>query len=281
MTQIDYSGWFQCRLATDPDAYDEPRGVSGYVHAYVGEPDLDRVIRFQDPPFHRSHGAVVGVFVDRVVRQGKADLDHPLVGARVNLLGEPKYEGRNGVVADDGLEPVYPFELELSTGEFRLTRSIAPRDPAYPYPELFSTAFEQAAQEIAQLTGVSDLPAEWRRRRTLLNDELADAAEPARTALHERIGFLDRNLGGAGGGAARFFNVRMRYLYRLGSTTSLRDPQDWLPEATAVTDPWPIEFWFGGWDADLLCGFTKGTIHLGSTPDPPAPREPTAIERRP
>ena len=33
-------GWFQCRLATDPDPYDEPRGVSGYVHAYLGEPTL-------------------------------------------------------------------------------------------------------------------------------------------------------------------------------------------------------------------------------------------------
>ena len=44
MIEVRYSGWFQCRLATDPDPYDEPRGVSGYLHAYVGEPDLDRRI---------------------------------------------------------------------------------------------------------------------------------------------------------------------------------------------------------------------------------------------
>ena len=43
MLVIEFNGWFQCRLATDPDPYDEPRGVSGYVHAYAGEPDLDRL----------------------------------------------------------------------------------------------------------------------------------------------------------------------------------------------------------------------------------------------
>jgi hypothetical protein len=30
---LKFGGWFQCRLATDPDPCDEPRGVSGYVHA--------------------------------------------------------------------------------------------------------------------------------------------------------------------------------------------------------------------------------------------------------
>ncbi len=54
MLSITFAGWAQCRLPTDPDPYDEPRGVSGYMYAYAGEPDLDRLIRFQDPPF-RAH----------------------------------------------------------------------------------------------------------------------------------------------------------------------------------------------------------------------------------
>ena len=37
---LKFTGWFQCRLATDPDPTDEPRGVSGYVRAVAGEPDL-------------------------------------------------------------------------------------------------------------------------------------------------------------------------------------------------------------------------------------------------
>ena len=50
MIRINFGGWAQCRLATDPDPYDEPRGVSGYIRAFVGEPDLDRIIRLNDPP---------------------------------------------------------------------------------------------------------------------------------------------------------------------------------------------------------------------------------------
>ena len=44
---IKFEGWFQCRLATDPDPADEPRGVDGYIHAIPSERDLDRIIRLQ------------------------------------------------------------------------------------------------------------------------------------------------------------------------------------------------------------------------------------------
>ena len=47
MIEIHFEGWFECRLATDPDPTDEPRGVSGWTYALAGEPDLDRIIRTQ------------------------------------------------------------------------------------------------------------------------------------------------------------------------------------------------------------------------------------------
>ena len=50
MLRLRFGGWFQCRLATDPDPADEPRGVSGSIKALPGEPDLDRIIRLQPPP---------------------------------------------------------------------------------------------------------------------------------------------------------------------------------------------------------------------------------------
>jgi hypothetical protein len=283
MTEINYSGWFQCRLATDPDPYDEPRGVSGYVHAYAGEPDLDRIIRFHNPAWHRTHaGITVGVYVDSVVRHGQRDDNDPLIGAQVKLLGNPKFEGRNGVIADDQLEPVYPFEVELTKDSFRMTRSVVPQDSSYPYPELFAIDSDAAPQKIAQLTGISDLPGLWRNRRRRLSDELAAAQEPTRTAITERINFLSRNLAAdENGGAALFFGFRMHYLYNLASSTAISDPDAWLPEAADITDPWPIRFWFGGWDADLLCGFTQGTIYLGSTPEPAPPQQISLIKRRP
>ena len=87
MIELRFGGWFQCRLATDPDPYDEPRGVSGYVHAYVGEPDLDRRINFQPPPFMRSHAPNVGIAIDQVTRDGQLVTNHALLGSAVNLLG--------------------------------------------------------------------------------------------------------------------------------------------------------------------------------------------------
>jgi hypothetical protein len=261
MIEVRFSGWFQCRLATDPDPYDEPRGVSGYVHAYVGEPDLDRRIVFQRPAFVRRYSPPVGVFVDQVSTDNQPDPGHPLLGAAVNLLDAPCFEGRNGVIADDGLEPVYPFRLEFSKDGFRLVRGIAPQNPAFPFPELFAAGVEAAPDEIREATGIQDLLPQWRERRDELRAALNDAPEDERPGLAERLDFLEGQLQ-AGGGAGRFFFARMRYEYVLGSPLELEDPYGWLPAAASGDGPWPVRFWFGGWDADTLCGFARGTVTI-------------------
>lgn len=284
MIELRYRGWFQCRLATDPDPFDEPRGVSGYVHAYVDEPDLDRVIAMQPPRFTRSHGVDVGVHIDRVVREGQSVPDHPLVGARVDLLDAPKYEGRNGVVADDGLEPVWPFVLEVCSGDFRLVRSVQPDNPYYPYPELLCERFDRAPAEIAQSTGIDDLRTVWRTRVEVLRGEFAAAEEPHKSAIGERIRFLDGNLAAANGGVAGFFGIRMHYTYLLAAKPHLNDPLRWLPEASVPNPPpWTVRFWFGGWDADLLCGYTQGVLEVGPQPEAAgqAPATDAHIQRRP
>ena len=44
---LNFEGWFQMRMATDPDPTDEKRGVSGYTFALAGEPDLDAKVHMQ------------------------------------------------------------------------------------------------------------------------------------------------------------------------------------------------------------------------------------------
>ena len=44
---VELGGWFQCRLATDPDPTWEPRGVSGYTRALGRETDFDGVLNLQ------------------------------------------------------------------------------------------------------------------------------------------------------------------------------------------------------------------------------------------
>jgi len=267
MIELRFSGWFQCRLATDPDPYDEPRGVSGYVHAYVGEPDLDRIVSFQPPSFTRPLGPTLGVAVDQVHRDGLPVTDHPLLGARVDLLGSPKFEGRNGVVADDGLEPVHPFELEIAKDDFRLVRSIAPQDPDYPFPELYAAGVEPAPDEIREATGIPSLIPLWRQRQTSLQAGVDGMPEPQQTGTRERLAFLDSQLRAPGGGVARFFLARLRYDYTLASSVDLTDPSGLLPEAADNSDRgWPVRFWLGGWDADVLCGYARGTVSIDTAP---------------
>src|SRR5262245_54460763 len=112
MLRIFFEGWFQCRLATDPDPPDESRGVSGWTFAVAGEPDLDRIIRLQPQgTTPRLGGPTVGVAVSRVESNGATARDHVLVGANVSLLSNPVFDGRNHLEADDGREPIRPFEM--------------------------------------------------------------------------------------------------------------------------------------------------------------------------
>ena len=47
MLILNFEGYFQMRMATDPDPPDEPRGLSGYTFALAGEPDLDNLLHLQ------------------------------------------------------------------------------------------------------------------------------------------------------------------------------------------------------------------------------------------
>ena len=257
MIELEFQGWFQCRLATDPDPYDEPRGVSGYVRAYADEPDLDRVIRFQNPPFERSHCPEVGVRVTSVTINGRSDPQHPLVKASVDLIGDPVFEGRNGVVAEDAFEPIWPFVLSVVSKDFRLERAIVAHNPDYPFPEFFATPGGATPEEIRQVTGVPNLAAVWRDRATRLVEQLNGGVdEPHRTAISERLNFLrsGRGLG--------FFNASMTFGYALRSNAVIEDPSNLLVAKPDVIAPWNVNFWLGAWDADALCGFANGTLSI-------------------
>jgi hypothetical protein len=262
--ELQFSGWFQCRLATDPDPFDEPRGVSGYVRAYAHEPDLDRIVRFQAPPFTRAWGPPVAVNVAKVLVNGREEPGHPLVGASVDLLDEAKFEGRNGAIADDGQEPIYPFVLEVRQDQFHAVRTVVPADPDFPYDQYRATYRpDSAAVQLA--TGVHDLAAIWAQRRQQLVAAHAVADEPERTGMAERMQFLDDHPDALPG----MFAARMFYRYDLGSAPTIVDPGRLLADHSPG-DTWWASFWLGGWDADALCGFALGSLVIGAT-EPPAP----------
>ncbi|MDQ4097169.1 MAG: ferritin-like protein, partial [Actinomycetota bacterium] len=146
---VDFEGWYQVRLATGGDPYNDPRGVSGWQYALPGEPDMDRVLRFQpEGAFLRPQvdpGIAVGVTVTSAAVAGEGPVS-ALHGARVELLGESRFEGHNGAVAADGDEPIVPCHLRISADGVVLQRDAV---DAYQLPYL----------DVTSLGGFGDLPA--------------------------------------------------------------------------------------------------------------------------
>ena len=135
---LRFRGRFQCRLATDPDAFDDPWGhnssfgvyaVQGPDPAHPDEPPLDRIIRFSDPVAPRPFCAPIGVAVTGVEAQvgGSStlfDAGDAAIGQPVRLGPGCVFDGRNRAFAPDGFEPI---------ADFRRWRS-AQASPARPRP---------------------------------------------------------------------------------------------------------------------------------------------------
>lgn len=269
LVTCSFTGWMQVRLATNPDPNDEPRGVSGYTFALPGEPDFDRVVRSVDPVAPRTHAPPIGVFVRSVAIDGVAAASHPLVGARVDLVGPARFESVNEVVMAQGTQILEPFELAVTHGAFRLQRRsfIDPGRPeltVYTAPRAqvlaragtfeFSTALMQEAVQCAE-------PAQFRGARlAVLQRDHAETTDPtARAALERRIAELqitdpqDR----------RFYSMQFieHRHFELNGPTTLADPGGWLTGLdTAAT--FACDIAMGSWDVDALSFYTKGTLEL-------------------
>ena len=139
---LRFRGRFQCRLATDPDAFDDPWGHNSSFGVYAvqgpdpdhpDEPPLDRIIRFSDPVALRPFCDPVGVVVTGVEAQvGGAtvtfDAGDPALGEPVTLGSGCVFDGRNRAFAPDGFEPIADFRLAIGT------RFAGASAPAVPRP---------------------------------------------------------------------------------------------------------------------------------------------------
>lgn len=289
MLDLHFQGWFQCRLSTDPDPANEPRGVSGWTFAVGDEPDLDRIIRFQlgpqDPPA-RVPGPVIGVHVNQVVVDGQTDPSHALHQASVELIDDPKFVGRNGILFEDEEEPIDPFHIRFRSSDGSVVvsrkdvldgvpegleaiydagqgvmREETPRPSVQRRLPVLSEAFSARA---ADATGVFDYAAHRSARRTeLLNlaDTLTDPGE--RAAVHKRIRELSLT-GRRLGFREIALGLRLSYEFGIQGPSMVEDPcgrlQGKLAQSEAV--PWLVEMWVGAFDADALCAYTQGVVSI-------------------
>lgn len=272
MLVLQFAGWFQCRLPTDPDPSDELRGVSGFTFAMAGEPDLDRIIRFHRPVAPRSHGPDVGVFVTGVTNNGVLQPESPLVGATVDLLGEPKFESRNYVLRDSAQGPIVPFIVRIEGGGITIEREdlLFPEDPTRPLHEVPTRSLARRGSRlpmvtdrirIADATGIVDPIAYRARRKALLELDLQEACDPIeRVALEMRIRELSitdpRRL------QVATLMVYNDYRFDIRGPARLDDPQAQIGSTIDFDADWPIVFWLGAWDSDALIGHARGILSI-------------------
>ena len=89
---LDFDGWYQVRLATGGDPYNDPRGLSGWIFAYAGEPDLDGRLRLQPEGAFLRDGIDPGIAIGVKVRaasldgQPRAEFNSPARSPMIRLL---------------------------------------------------------------------------------------------------------------------------------------------------------------------------------------------------
>lgn len=202
---INFEGYFTCRIATDPDPTNEERGLSGYTMALAKEDRLDQVIRLQiDERFQKRNwrrpmfemNIRPGVFVRSVHRRDPgAARGEPwapaewLRGAKVNLVGAedgfegPIFESRNNTTGSDDTMSfvVTPFDLRIErSAPSALIRAVDYIDPREPklrlcdirnpkrYARRLTAKFTEGDQEVAAAIGVFDMYGYFRDRRHFL-----------------------------------------------------------------------------------------------------------------
>ena len=275
--RLDFEGWFQARLATDPDPTDEPRGVSGTTFALAGEPDFDKIIRFQRPPKGTVRPCTprVGVTVRQVSISGRpAPPDHPLRNARVNLLNEPWLYSRNRILGSPGQEPIDPIHLEVKGKGITFARRtfLDPSNPTMTPWEASAarllrhapTSITMNDPEAGKVTGIVDYRGYRTARLDALRRVLADEEDPvARVALEKRIAEIVDSLRHQDDRRIGYLAVVQTFDLPLsGPMTLSRGYERRLGARVRPQDTWPFTFWMGTWDCDALCGYSRGHVSV-------------------
>lgn len=303
LLEIAYQGYFMCRLPTDPDPSNEDRGMSGYTIALTSEDRLDQVIRLQvtpeflarngRPPLFDMPDVRIGVDVIGVAFDGApyAPAEAALVGAHVYLDGVdapakgPVFESRNNITGSDDTMAmvVTPFNLRIehpTTGAKLTARDyLDPQNPKAQIWQIFDPSIykrrltacvNSGDTEVAEATGVYDCFGYMRDRRRYLDKLIAD-------------GLAARKAGATAPSDADLEGYRSR-IYQIemwGDRVSdkLQMKAGWqfdnngeqtvagaLGGTVDTSQPWPMKFWFGGWDGDLMIGYMRGTLSAPFTP---------------
>ena len=301
---INFDGYFMCRLATDPDPTNEERGMSGYTMALANEDPLDQVIRLQVSPKWLERNArpplldmdiSFGVTVKSALFNGlKYDGASNVLGAKVYLDGVdfplpgPTFESRNSTVGSDDtfafvVNP-FNFRIEQEQTGVKLTATdyVDPSDPALALwqvndPAIYSRRLPTCATigdtEVEEALNVFDAYGYFRDRRRYLDKLIRDtSAIRDKTTSKQKRDQLDAQIQSC---RSRIYQLEFwgdRVINKIQTKVSwayeINGPQyveGNLGGKVDTTQPWKMSYWFGGWDGDLLLGYMRGTLGVPFT----------------
>ena len=294
MLILAYEGWYQCRLATDPDPTDEKWGITGATFAGPGESPLDRVIRFQNPVDLRSpfEAGDFGVFVKSVYVSSPnvsgqdvpvPQPDHPLIGAAVELTEDAKYHQRNYIIIEGLNSPIDPFHVRVTKDDMVidrddilvLTNPDATLEQMFLDPSVVARRSQDGptvamAPELVAATGITDYIAYWTKRRADLEMLLSKSKDKTETAaLKKRIAYIDEmdHDSGTRVDARQFLGLLSPYQVDINGDATIADPSGKIGGNIGVSQPWPMKFWMGSYDVDLMLGYVKGTLSMPFHPN--------------
>ena len=293
---LSFQGFFQMRMATDPDPSDEPRGVSGYTFALAGEPDFDNLLHLQpdeEGVCERRFGYGkndLGPRVGVTVRQAKWYDDQTLVyreapeylQARISFVKAQLTE-RNGIIIRNDLFAIDPLRVQIRNkrGTLVLDREdfLDPNNPDMPITQANSEMLERRqpqgltnnSVEVAKATGLPDASNDScinnrRIRQRNLEELLKHTRKPVeRAALATRISQLnilrrwwDLSQGGKPIDRRAHQLTLQAYGWDVGINGAVR-----VNKIGADDNPnWPLSFWMGGWDGDALCAYISGYLSI-------------------
>jgi hypothetical protein len=232
--------------------------VTGWTFATAGEPDLDRVIRLQpDGTWPRPLGPRIGV---KVVSASVDGVSVPaLVNARVELLDDPVFEGRNGLAFEDGLEPIFPLHVRVAGSRVTFQRRHAYGDDEWlQAPGTFQPPSPKVASRLRVAT-----PEDWARFRRTRRAALEKALE-SETDLVKKLA-LELRLSWLAGPPerldTRMLGAGMTWRADVAGPDPVVEVSGLKPEIDAVS-PWRFTLWMGVWDADALCAYVTGQLDI-------------------
>jgi hypothetical protein len=229
-----------------------------------------------------------GVAVTRVENAPNPDVASLLQGAEFRLLQDPRFESRNQIVGD-GINriapPIVPFDLQIGAKGGAYLRRSDPLDPNRPELEIWQLApadfaprvpvtYRHLSDEVVETIFPRDrFPGDpnttfnnyFNLRRLTLEQWLSVPNVDSLTAAgyRTRIRMIDSHTSTDVSEPGLMEN-------RLGLQCIWDHPirgkdafvSDELAPFVDVKQDWHTRFWMGGWDGDLLVGWTSGRVDL-------------------